>query len=342
MAFASPPSLALRCNSFVSSTVCPMKDMRPSSRRAVDNAPIDIAINTNKTLRNVRATVASVFNAVKPTNKSILVFGGGSTLGKEFVAHFTGANWRVYTLDFYDASIECGGVNGCALPTDTQEPISLALPAGAPPRTQVDIATKCLAASCADKFDVVLNATLGFTAAGLQDDNLFETMEYMYRTSVESSLVTARLASTFMKEGGLLSLIGSVAALPGTVAPKMLGFGAAKASIHQMVRLLAGSVGSDLPPSSAVVAIVPEVLDTPLHRSMNGGESGENWTPCDVVASKLLIWAQDSESRPPNGALISVATSKGSPSPSETSTAEDVSHMFRLIQDSSYVQKAAL
>lgn len=274
----------------------------------------------------------------KKRKKSILVFGGGSTLGKEVVAQFVEANWRVFTLDYYDASVECGGVNGCALPTHSSAPVSLALPAGAPARTQVDVARKCLASSCADKFDVVLNATLGFTPAGLNDDDLFDSTEYMYRTSVESSLVTAKLASSFMAEGGLLTLIGSVAALPSTHAPNMLGFGAAKASVHQMVRLLAGSVGADLPAKSSVVAVVPEVLDTPLHRSMNGGATGENWTPCSVVASKLLEWAQNMESRPPNAALISVATSMEDTSVSP----EEKEHMFRLIKDSSFVQPAQL
>lgn len=266
---------------------------------------------------------------------SILVFGGGSTLGKEVVSQFISANWRAYTLDFYDASVECGGVNGCALPTTAHVPISLALPAFAPARIQVDIATKCLQSACADRFDVVLNATLGFTAGGICDDDLFESSEYMYRTSVESSLVTARLASTFMAENGLLTLLGSVAALPATNAPGMLGYGMAKASVHQMVRLLGGAVGTDLPKGSAVVALVPEVLDTPLHRSMNGGEVGENWTPCDVVASKLLHWAKDKESRPPNASLISVATHRAK-------GMEGHKDVFRLIHDSSFVQGGTL
>lgn len=283
-----------------------------------------------------KARIISLFgNVQQKSKKSILVFGGGSTLGKDVVQQFADADWRVFTLDFYDASVECGGVNGCALPLNSHVPISLALPAGAPARTQVDIASKCLASSCADKFDIVLNATLGFSPAGLTDPSLFESIEYMYRTSVESSLVTARLASAYMAEGGMLTLLGSVAALPGTSAKNLLGFGAAKASVHQMVRLLAGAVGVDLPAQSSVVAVVPEVLDTPLHRSMNNGESGENWTPCNVIASKLLDWAQNADQRPPNGALISVATSRESDS-------NRLSHKFRLIQDSSFVQKASI
>lgn len=292
---------------------------------------------------NSRTAIVSLFGYRDPSEKkSILVFGGGSTLGEEVVKRFQDSDWRVYTLDFYDASVECGGVNGCELPLNSHAPVSLALPAGAPARIQVDIASKCLSSSCAGKFDAILNATLGFTPASLSDPALFETVEYMYRTSVESSLVTARLAKEYMADGGLLTLIGSVAALPGTSARQLLGFGAAKASVHQMVRLLAGSVGSDLPEKSSVVAVVPEVLDTPLHRSMNNGEAGENWTPCDVVATKLLDWAEHPDKRPPNGSLVSVASSKDGKPQDFPVDSNGISHKFRLIESSSYLQTTAL
>lgn len=311
----------------------------PSEKRFISNLGSSSPPHRKNVSGRTRPPVVSLFSKEAATaKKSILIFGGGSTLGKDVVTYFSNADWRVYTLDFYDASVECGGVNGCSLPLHSHEPVSLALPAAAPARVQADIASKCLTSSCAEHFDVVLNATLGFTAAGLNDDNLFETMDYMYRTSVESSLVTARLASKFMRDNGLLILIGSVAALPATNAPNMLGFGAAKASVHQIVHLLSASVGTDLPSESSVVAIVPEVLDTPLHRSMNDGHSAENWTPCDVVASKMLEWAQDVDRRPPNGALISIATS-GNDTDSIPKTSESkAKHMFRLIQDSTFVQ----
>lgn len=318
-----------------------------TSRRDSTFHPATCSPLLSKQVRSRQArplTVASLINADASKKQSVLIFGGGSALGQSVVSHFTQAKWRVYTLDYYDASVECGGVNGCAIPLNTDVPISLALPSGAPARTQVDVAHKCLLSSCADKFDVIINATLGFMTASLEDDNVFETMDYMYRTSVESSLITAKLASSFMSPGGLLSFLGSVAALPGTNAPKMLGFGMAKASVHQMVRLLAGSVGTDLPSDSSVVAIVPEVLDTPVHRAMNFGESGENWTPCDVMASKLVEWAQQNDRRPPNGSLISVSSSKSVSDEINISTAgsDGMVHKFRLLQDESYVQSASL
>jgi dihydropteridine reductase len=193
---------------------------------------------------------------------------------------------------------------------------------------QVRIAEDCLRSAGVSKFDVMVNATLGFVASGISDPDFFDSVSYMYKTSVESTLVTARLATTFLSPGGLLAMLGSVAAL--SPQPKMLGFSASKAAVHQMVRSLAVAVGDELPAGSAVVALVPEVLDTPLHRSMNQGRAGPNWTPCDAVASKLLHWATEPASRPPNASLVSVSTSQGQNSALE--------HQFRLIQNPSFVQ----
>lgn len=113
----------------------------------------------------------------------------------------------------------------------------------------------------------------------------------------------------------------------------MLSFEASKADVHHMARLLVGSVRDDLPRnSSVVVVIVVEVLDTPLHRAMNSGETSDNWMLCHVVASRLLEWAQNVDSRPPNAWLISVAIA---PTDSEIAKTTDLSnseYVFRLMQ----------
>ncbi len=107
-----------------------------------------------------------------------------------------------------------------------------------------------------------------------------------------------------------------------------------------MVKLLAGCVGDELPKGSGVIGLVPEVIDTPLHRSMNNGESSANWTPCNAVAEKLLFWANNPKLRPPNASLVAIATSTGKKDGKE----EDkiMEHRFRLIQDASFVQTVQL
>lgn len=348
LAFASTVPF-IKKSSFTSTSTIPFSfSTRPTQQHLL--SPLQRR-NHNRNHNTSSSSITALFSNGRAAQKSILVFGGGSTLGTQVVQRFTAAAaWKVVTLDFYDASVECGGVNGCAIPdTSPSAPISLALPAGAPAATQVDIARKCLRSSCVDSFDVILNATLGFSPASLRDASLFDSCRYMYTTSVESSLVTASLAADFLKPGKdgakLLVLVGSVAALPGTKSKSLLGFGAAKASVHQIVRLLSGTVGDDLPTGTKVLAVVPEVLDTPLHRSMNDGEPEQNWTPCDVVADKLFDWAGDMDKAPPNGALVSVSTSTSTTN--ETTDASNpviphTSHIFRIIQDSSFVQPTPL
>lgn len=283
-----------------------------------------------------------LFANVGSIRPAILVFGGGSALGIEVVSRFVSANWKVVTLDFYDSSVECGGVDDkiCGAGEEGKPSVSLTLPPGAPPRIQLQTARGCLKArGFGDKrgFDVIVNATLGWVGGGLSDDGLFDSLEYMYKTSVESSLITAMLSREFLSKSGMMALIGSVAAL--SPQPKMLGFSLSKAAVHQLVRCLAEEVGNDLPEDVKVLGLVPEVLDTPMHRSMNkNGKAEKNWTPCDVVAKKLEQWATDKTKRPPNASLIAVYSEPGD----HNANANETKHHFRLISNPSFVQRVPL
>lgn len=138
---------------------------------------------------------------------------------------------------------------------------------------------------------------------------MFDAWEYMQRTQVESSLVKATLAAKYLATSGMLALMGSVAAIATTRAPRLLGYACAKAAVHQPVHQLAAGLCKDK--NAHVLRLVPEVLDTPVHRAMSGDNSGTcevNWTPCDAVAEKLLVWAERGEERPKSGSLVSVTT----------------------------------
>ncbi|GAB0490231.1 hypothetical protein MMPV_001463 [Pyropia vietnamensis] len=238
------------------------------------------------------------------------------------------------------AAVGLGGGGGVGDPTscrirDAGEPLALSLPVGAPPRSQVRIATASLAAAGYGSaagghlFDAVLNATTGFAVGGIQSEDVFESMDFMVSSSLHSSVVTARLATAFLRPGGMLTFTGSVAAL--SPQPKLLAFAVGHAAVHQLVRSLAAAVGVDLPDGVTVVGVVPEVLDTAMHRQLNRGRADDNWTSCDVVAEKLFAWA-DSGPRPPNGALVSVTSTMVAEGRQE--------HAFRLINTPSYVQTA--
>lgn len=60
--------------------------------------------------------------------------------------------------------------------------------------------------------------------------------------------------STLFSRGGLLALTGAQAALQGTAG--MMGYGLAKAAVHQLVSSL-GTADSGLPPNTSVLAVLP-------------------------------------------------------------------------------------
>jgi len=63
----------------------------------------------------------------------------------------------------------------------------------------------------------------------------------------------------------------------------MIGYGMAKAAVHQLTKSLAAE-NSGLPPSSLSVAIVPVTLDTPMNRKWMPNADFSTWTPLEFVA----------------------------------------------------------
>jgi len=76
----------------------------------------------------------------------------------------------------------------------------------------------------------------------------------MWKQSVWTSVIAANVAQTYLADKGLLVLTGAVPALGGT--PGMIGYGMAKAAVHQLVKSLSME-GSGLPSESTVLAILP-------------------------------------------------------------------------------------
>lgn len=135
---------------------------------------------------------------------------------------------------------------------------SLCLPPGAPARAQLNFASRMIRESFDDErpFDIMFNTMIGFDAAGIASDDIFDSFDYLLNTNVRASLVTARLAMHHLKPGGILVFLGSVAAFSPT---KSLGYSAGKAALHQMIRNLALSVGDEFPEGARIIGLVPVV-----------------------------------------------------------------------------------
>lgn len=111
--------------------------------------------------------------------------------------------------------------------------------------------------------------------------DLAKNADLMWRQSVWTSIISATVAAHHLKEGGLLALTGATPALQAT--PGMIGYGMAKAAVHQLVASLAAD-GSGLPSGALVLAILPVTLDTPMNRKWMPNADFSTWTPLTEVA----------------------------------------------------------
>lgn len=136
----------------------------------------------------------------------------------------------------------------------------------------------------------------------------------MWRQSVWSSCIAAAIAAKHLKEGGVVTLPGAKAATAGTpgkcfyitwgikicrvhelsctiIFPfsifypllGMMGYGMAKAAIHQLTQSLAGP-NSGLPANAFVASILPITLDTPMNRKWMPDADTSTWTPLEYIA----------------------------------------------------------
>ena len=63
----------------------------------------------------------------------------------------------------------------------------------------------------------------------------------------------------------------------------MIGYGMAKAAIHQLTKSLGGDK-SGLPANSAAVTLLPITLDTPMNRKWMSKADFSTWTPLEFIA----------------------------------------------------------
>ncbi|KAF9423467.1 hypothetical protein BGZ76_003653, partial [Entomortierella beljakovae] len=166
---------------------------------------------------------------------SIVVYGGSGALGRAIVSTFIQKQWAVTSIDFF-ANQEAT-TNILLEKNDTLEEQG-----------------KRVINSVAGEVDAIVCVAGGWAGGNAASDELFATSELMWKQSVHSSLVAAHLASKTLKAGGLLTLTGAYPAQKGT--PFMIGYGMAKAAVHQLVASLAGP-DSGIHATSKVNAILP-------------------------------------------------------------------------------------
>lgn len=219
----------------------------------------------------------------------VLIYGGRGALGASCVQYFKSNNYWVGCIDL--AENESADVN-IVVDRDadwvSQEQSVL---------SQVESSLK------GDKLDAVICVAGGW-AGGNATKDLAKNSDLMWKQSVWSSAISATVGANHLKTGGLLALTGANPALAGT--PGMIGYGMAKAAVHQLTKSLAGK-DSGLPEQSLVVSILPVTLDTPMNRKWMPNADFGTWTPLEFVAELFHKWTKN-DGRPANGSLVKLIT----------------------------------
>ncbi|XP_033633553.1 dihydropteridine reductase-like [Asterias rubens] len=224
-----------------------------------------------------------------------LVYGGKGALGSTVVNFFKSKGWWVCSVDLF--------------PNEEAQVNLIVDPALSWTDQESSILTKVEETLAGEKLDAILCVAGGWAGGNAAAKALVKNSDLMCKQSVWTSVLSAGIAAKYLKEGGLLQLTGAKAALDGGT-PGMLGYGLAKAAVHQLVRGL-GMDGSGLPANATALAICPVTLDTPMNRKFMQDADFSSWTSLEFVASLLFDWVTGAQARPASGSLVQLITKEG-------------------------------
>jgi len=221
--------------------------------------------------------------------KRVFVYGGKGALGAACVTQFKALNWWVGSIDMAE--------------NDTADANIIVNRDANWVEQETTVLAKVESALNGERLDAVICVAGGWAGGNAKKD-LAKNADLMWKQSVWTSTISAAIGANYLKPGGLLALTGANPALKGT--PGMMGYGMAKAAVHQLTKSLAGK-DSGLPDDSLVVAILPITLDTPMNRKWMPNGDFSSWTPLEFIADSFIKWT-NGECRPENGSLLQVVT----------------------------------
>lgn len=223
----------------------------------------------------------------------VLVYGGRGALGSKCVE-------LLKKNDIWVASIDLGA-------NDSADSNVLISNLTSWTEQQEEVVSKVEGVLDGKNVDAILCVAGGWAGGNAKSKNLVKNADLMWKQSVWTSTIAAHLATKFLNPGGILTLPGAFAGTEGT--PGMIGYGMAKAAVHQLCKSVA-SPSSGMPENTTTVSILPITLDTPMNRKGMPDADFSSWTTLDFVAELLLKWAKGTD-RPESGSLLKLVTEKG-------------------------------
>lgn len=228
------------------------------------------------------------------SHQRAIIYGGRGGLGCVIVKHFKQKGWWVCSVDI-NANDEADA-NIIVNPNDTWL------------EQEKHVCSNMLGTLAEDKVEAIINMAGGWAGGSANSPDFIKNADLMWKQSVWSSTISAALAAKHLKAGGCLVLPGAQPALNGTAG--MMGYGMAKAAVHQLTKSL-GSAKSGLPEYSTTLALLPITLDTPMNRKWMPKADTSTWTSLEFISDLLFQWASKSSQRPASGSLVQLVTKGG-------------------------------
>ncbi|KAF8362581.1 qdpr-1 [Pristionchus pacificus] len=224
---------------------------------------------------------------------SVIVYGGRGALGHAIVLHFKAKGYKVISIDVH---------------ANDDSDVSILVDVNAAWTEQEKNILEGVVSNGVEEVEGIFCVAGGWSGGNASSSDMISNADLMWKQSVFSSTIAAKIAVKHLKKGGILTLTGAEAARNGTAG--MIGYGMAKAAVHQLTKSLAEK-DSGLPEGVTVVAILPVTLDTPMNRKWMPDADHSSWTPLSFIADKFHSWTEIFNSRPPNGTLLSIKTAGG-------------------------------
>jgi len=222
----------------------------------------------------------------------VLVYGGRGALGRTLVSFFKEKHFWVLSIDL--VASDDADANVVVDPNASW--------------TEQEAMLLSSVSAFNVSFDAILCVAGGWAGGSASNADMVKNADLMWRQSVWSSALAARLASQSLKPGGLLQLTGARPCADGT--PGMIGYGMAKAAVHQLTKSLADPKAAGLPEGSVTAAILPVTLDTPMNRKFMPDADKSTWTSMDFLANLFHDWVRGT-GRPDSGSLVEIVTKAG-------------------------------
>lgn len=129
----------------------------------------------------------------------------------------------------------------------------------------------------------------GFDIGNIKDTTIFQNFAEQDRINFQSALLAAHLATQQLDDQGMLMLTGAAAVFEGPVN-FAYGYYLAKAATHALALQMAER--KEIPESSSVITILPQVIDTEGNRAAMPDADKTEWQPVDKIATMVGQWAE--------------------------------------------------